>query len=174
MGNLAESWSFQFYTHLASSGRLCGWLRNSYGLPSSTPVLVPNQDKLGISSSTPSRFPNSTGQTRKISVLLLICPRRFMETRKFPIEFPISSSFCLGEPRGSRNFLGVLLIYSSFCHLDFNQSQIWKSMTRSRTRIIVLLQGCRDLSAAYSLPYFRFFIATFGAKESPQVTKHNF
>ena len=46
-------------------------------------------------------------------------------------------------------------------------------MTQSRTTFIVLLQGCRDLSAACSLPYFRFFIATFGAKEYPQDTKDN-
>ena len=50
--------------------------------------------------------------------------RRFKETSKFPIEFPISSSFCLGEPAGFRKFLRVLLVYSSFCHLHFNHSQV--------------------------------------------------
>ena len=54
------------------------------------------------------------GKLRKSSVLPLICHCRFMETRKFPIEFPVCFSFCLGGPGGSRNFLGVLPVYSSF------------------------------------------------------------
>ena len=37
-----------------------------------------------------------------------------METRKFPIEFLVSYSFCQGEPGGSRKHLGVLPVYSSF------------------------------------------------------------
>ena len=46
-----------------------------------------------------------------------------METRKFPIKFLVCSSFCLGETGGSREFVGVLLVYSSFRPLHFSQSQ---------------------------------------------------
>ena len=136
------------------------------------------------------------GKLRKCSVLLLICLRRFMETRKFPIEFPVCSSFCLGEPGGSRKFLGVLPVYSSFGTafsgqirefsisflvsswfpfdlLHFNQSQVLLIDNAKWTKIVVLLQGCRDSSAACSLLSFRCFVATFGAKEYPQGTKHN-
>ena len=54
------------------------------------------------------------GKTRRCSVLLFICFRRFMETRNVPKEFVVCSPFCVGEPGGSRKFLGALLVYSSF------------------------------------------------------------
>ena len=50
----------------------------------------------------------------KFTVLLLICPRRFMGAVKFPKKFQVSYSFCQGEPGGFRKFLGVLPVYSAF------------------------------------------------------------
>ena len=115
-----------------------------------------------------------------------------METRNFPKEFLVCSSFCLGEPGGSRKLLGVLPVYSSFDPvfsgqtkefsiwllvsswfpfdpLHFNQSQKLEVDDAKCTTIIVLLQSCHDSSAACSLPSFRCFVATLGAKEYPQV-----
>ena len=74
LGNLADSWSIRFYTHLALSGCLFGWLRNFHGLVSAFQVLVSNQDILGNSSSTPSWFLIFTGGTRYFPVLLLVHP----------------------------------------------------------------------------------------------------
>ena len=120
-----------------------------------------------------------------------------METRKFSIEFLVCSSFCLGEPGGSRKFLGVLPVYSSFGPafsgqtrefsisllisswfpfdpLHFNQSQNFEiDDARRCTTVIMLLQSCHDSSAACSFSSFRCSVATFGAKEYPQGTKHN-
>ena len=49
-----------------------GWLRNSCGLLSSFQISIPTQDKLGVSCSTPRWLLNSTRQSRKFPVWLLV------------------------------------------------------------------------------------------------------
>ena len=64
-GQLGKSWIFHFYAHVALSGPLFGWFRNSCGLLSSFQVLILSHNDLGISSSTASQLLTSTGRTRK-------------------------------------------------------------------------------------------------------------
>ena len=101
-----------FLVHSSFSGEKLGKSRI-------TPRLVliwPFQGKLGNCPyhSSFALVGKCLGKLRKCSVLPLICFRRFMETRNFPIEFPVCFSFCLGGPGASRKILGVLPVYSSF------------------------------------------------------------
>ena len=96
-----------------------------------------------------------------------------MESKKFPIKFPVSSSLCLGEPGGSRKFLGILLVYSSFGLLHFNESQDLEIDDAKPDYNYRAFGELSRLFTACLLRYFRFSIATFDAKEYLQDNQHN-
>ena len=95
-----------------------------------------------------------------------------METRKFPIEFPVYSSFCLGEPGGSRRISSVILVYSFFGLLHFNQSQVLENDDAKPDCIYRAFGELSRFSTACSVPYFRCFVAKFAVNEYSQDTKH--
>ena len=79
----------------------------------------------------------------------------------------------MGEPRGSRKFLGKLLVYSSFGLLHFNQSQDLEIDDAKPDYNYRAFGELSRLSTACLVPCFRFFIATFAAKEYLQDTQDN-
>ena len=93
-----------------------------------------------------------------------------METGKFPIKFLVCSSFCLGEPRGSEKFLGVLLVYSSFGPFHFNQSQVLETNDATPDCNYRAFGEFSRFSTACLLPSFRRFVAKFAVREYPQDT----
>ena len=54
LGQLGNSWSFHFYTRVATSERLLEWSRDPCGLLSLFQCVVPSHDELGISISIAS------------------------------------------------------------------------------------------------------------------------
>ena len=88
-----------------------------------------------------------------------------METRKFPIKFLVCYLFRLGEPGGSRKFLGVLLVYSSFGPVHFDQSQVLEIDDANLDCNYRAFGELPRFSTICPLPSFRCFVAKFAIKE---------
>ena len=87
-----------------------------------------------------------------------------METRKFPIKFLVCSSFCLGEFGGSREFLGILPVYSSIGHLHFNHLRVLEIDDVKTNYNYRAFGELSPFSTTCSLPCFRCFVAKFAVK----------